>query len=223
MSNQFLTRRGFLSGSAVFGIASLATPGTEALELAQTAPPEKEEWLNPPKQWRRDGSTLICTADPKTDFWRKTFYGYITDNGHFLHRTVTGDFTASVKFNGNYHDLYDQAGLMVRLDESNWMKCGVEFVDGKPHMSAVFTRDYSDWSTFSLGDLAGPLWLRVVRKGDSLDIFHSLDGKSFVEDRLGYLIPAPVVMVGPMLAAPEGQGFEVRFDDWRVAPGVPPS
>jgi regulation of enolase protein 1 (concanavalin A-like superfamily) len=27
------------------------------------------------------------------------------------------------------------------------------------------------------------------------------------------------VMVGPMCAAPEGKGFEVRFDDWTVKPG----
>ena len=27
--------------------------------------------------------------------------------------------------------LYDQAGLMVRLDEKNWLKCGSEFFDGK--------------------------------------------------------------------------------------------
>lgn len=179
--------------------------------------------MNPPRRRRREGSSLICTAEPKTDFWRKTFYGYITDNGHFLHRRVTGDFTTAVKFSGQYHDLYDQAGLMVRLDESNWMKCGIEFVDGHPHMSVVFTRDYSDWSTFSLPEFSGALWLRVVRKGDSLDIFHSLDGEKFVEDRLGYMIPAPTVLAGPMLAAPEGQGFEVRFDNWTVKPGAPQS
>jgi uncharacterized protein len=134
---------------------------------------------------------------------------------------VSGDFSTSVKFEGEYHDLYDQAGLMVRLDDLNWMKCGVEFVDGKPHMSVVFTRDFSDWSTYSLGDFSGPMWLRVERKKDSLDIFHSLDGKNFLEDRMGYFVPSPHVLVGPMLAAPEGKGFEVRFDDWTVGPPTP--
>lgn len=227
MSHLKLTRRDLLSGAAALGIAGampeLAAGRSPAVNLGlqQTLAPDKDEWMNEPRHWKKKGSTLICTADPKTDFWRKTFYGYITDNGHFYHRRVSGDFSTSVKFEGEYHDLYDQAGLMVRLDDNNWMKCGVEFVDGKPHMSVVFTRDFSDWSTFSLGDFTGPMWLRLERKKDSLDIFHSLNGKDFVEDRLGYFVPSPHVLVGPMLAAPEGKGFEVRFDDWTIGPPTP--
>jgi regulation of enolase protein 1 (concanavalin A-like superfamily) len=222
-----MTRRALLSGAAALGVAS-AVPGVPAADAShldagvqQTLAPDQDEWMNEPRKWKKKGTTLTATADAKTDFWRKTFYGYITDNGHFYHRRVSGDFSTSVKFEGEYHDLYDQAGLMVRLDDLNWMKCGVEFVDGKPHMSVVFTRDFSDWSTYSLGELNGPMWLRVERKKDSLDIFHSLDGKNFLEDRMGYFAPSPHVLVGPMLAAPEGKGFDVRFDDWTVGPPTP--
>lgn len=226
MRESRLSRRELLSGAAALGFAGMMphalSSANSGSAVQQTLAPDKNEWMNAPQHWKLKGTTLTCTADPKTDFWRKTFYGYITDNGHFYHRRVTGDFTTTVKFQGEYHDMYDQAGLMVRLDDDNWMKCGVEFVDGKPHMSVVFTRAFSDWSTFSLGELAGPMWLRVERKKDALDIFHSLNGKDFVEDRLGYMAPAPV-LVGPMLAAPEGNGFEVRFDDWIVAPGTPNS
>jgi len=65
-------------------------------------------------------------------------------------------------------------------------------------------------------DNTGPLWMKVVRKGESLDIFHSLNGKDFVESRMGYIIPADSLMVGLMCAAPEGKGFEVRFDEWSL-------
>lgn len=47
-----------------------------------------------------DGLSLFCIADPKTDFWRKTFYGYSTDNGHFYYRRMRGDFTTQVKVTG---------------------------------------------------------------------------------------------------------------------------
>ena len=182
-------------------------------------PSGKPEWLNAPHRWKLEGSSLLCTADPKTDFWRKTFYGYITDNGHFYYRMVRGDFTTQLKVSGQYHDLYDQAGLMVRINSENWMKCGVEFVEGKQNMSIVYTREHSSWATGRLPDQAGPLWLKVARKGPALDIFHSLDGKTFTESGVGYLGNAETVMVGPMCAAPEGKGFEVRFDDWIVQPG----
>ena len=49
--------------------------------------------MNELKRRHREGDALVVTADPKTDFGRKTWYGYITDNGHFLYRTVRGDFT----------------------------------------------------------------------------------------------------------------------------------
>jgi hypothetical protein len=173
-------------------------------------------WMNPPRHWRREGASLICTADAKTDFWRKTFYGYVTDNGHFYYRQVKGDFTTLVKIAGKYHDQYDQAGLMVRADANTWMKCGVEFVDGHQNVSVVMTRDFSDWSTSRLSENTGPLWMKVVRKGPALEIFHSLNGKDYVESRVGYLGTADPAMVGLMCAAPEGKGFESRFDDWTV-------
>jgi hypothetical protein len=212
-----ITRRDFV-GVAAATAATLVVPSVlgAADGPKATADAGTPQWLNEPKQWKRDGESLLVTADAKTDFWRKTFFPYITDNGHVFHKPVTGDFTTMVKVTGKYHDLYDQAGFMIRWDESNWMKCGVELVDGTPHMSVVVTRDFSDWSTSNLGAFQGPLWLKIDRKGAALDIFHSTNGKDFVEDRVAYLTAAPTVELGLMCAAPEGKGFDVRFDDWTV-------
>ena len=219
MNHPNVSRRDFLTNAVAGGIL---LPVSAASMWSQQSPGSTsgETWLNEPKHWRRERSTIICSADAKTDFWRKTFYGYITDNGHFLRRRVAGDFTTTIKITGQYHDLYDQAGLMVRVDETTWMKCGVEFVDGKQNVSVVITRDFSDWSTARLPEGAGALWMKVIRKGPALDIFHSLDGQHFVESRVGYLSPVESVDVGPMCAAPEGKGFEVRFDDWVLKPGA---
>jgi len=206
------SRRQFLRLAA----ASAAVVSASDLHFLAADDATVHTWMNPPRRWRREGASLICTADPKTDFWRKTFYGYITDNGHFYYRKVKGNFTTIVKISGQYHDQYDQAGLMIRVDTNNWMKCGVEFVDGHQNISVVMTRDFSDWSTARLSEGAGPLWMKVVRKGPALDIFHSLNGKDYVESRVGYLGTADLVMVGLMCAAPEGKGFEARFDDWTV-------
>jgi regulation of enolase protein 1 (concanavalin A-like superfamily) len=215
-----ITRRDFV-GVAAATAATMVVPSlVVAAANAPTAAADAggPKWLNEPKQWKRDGDSLLVTPDAKTDFWRKTFFPYITDNGHFFHKPVSGDFTTTVKVTGKYHDLYDQAGFMIRWDESNWMKCGVEFVEGTPHMSVVVTRDFSDWSTANLGAFSGPLWLKIDRKGGALDIFHSTNGKDFIEDRVAYLTAAPTVELGLMCAAPEGKGFDVRFDDWTVQP-----
>src|SRR5262245_7888603 len=102
------------------------------------------QWYNEPPHWLVDDETIVVRSARKTDFWRKTHYGFIRDSGHFYYQEVQGDFKAEVKVLGEYAALYDQAGLMVRLDEANWVKCGIEFVEGVQHASVVVTRDYSD-------------------------------------------------------------------------------
>jgi regulation of enolase protein 1 (concanavalin A-like superfamily) len=174
------------------------------------------KWMNEPASRNRYGDKLVVRSRAKTDFWRKTFYGYITDNGHFFYLPVNGDFVFQARVNGQYAALYDQAGLMVRLDAENWMKCGTEFFDSRRHASVVFTRDFSDWSTMPDLSEAAPIWWRAVRKKDSIETLCSLDGKTFTSVRQGYFLPEVQVNVGIMCAAPEGLGFEAIFEDLKL-------
>jgi len=173
-------------------------------------------WMNEPASYQRLGETMVVHSRPKTDFWRKTFYGYITDNGHLSYLETTGDFTFQARVNGQYAALYDQAGLMVRLDAENWMKCGTEFFDGRRHADVVFTRDFSDWSTMpDLSDTTA-IWWRAVRKKDSIETLCSLAVQKFTSVRQGYFVPGVKVRVGIMCAAPEGPGFEATFSDLKL-------
>lgn len=169
------------------------------------------QWLNEPAAWRIEGETLTITAGPQTDFWRKTHDGGIRDNGHFYGREMAGDFSAQVKITGQYADLYDQAGLMVRLDTANWLKCGVEYVKGTQHVSAVVTRDWSDWSVLPLNN-PPEIWLRIVRQAATVETYFSVDGISYTMFRQAFLPEQSTVQVGPMIAAPIGHGFTARFE-----------
>jgi uncharacterized protein len=161
----------------------------ESPALQETELLARMSWMNGARILL-SGTRLLVHSRPKTDFWRKTFYGNVTDNGHFFHLSAAGDFTFLARVNGQYAALNDQAGLMVRLDAENWMKCGPEFFDGRRHASVVFTRDFSDWS--------------------------SLDGKNFTSVRQGYFPPGIKAEVGVMCAAPEGPGFDAVFDSIRL-------
>jgi Protein of unknown function (DUF1349) len=68
------------------------------------------KWMNEPASYKRVGETMVVHSRAKTDFWKKTFYGYITDSGHFFHLETAGDFMFQAKVNGKYAALYDQAG-----------------------------------------------------------------------------------------------------------------
>jgi regulation of enolase protein 1 (concanavalin A-like superfamily) len=73
-------------------------------------------WLNAPKTWRLDDGRLLVLTDGATDFWRGTHYNFTHDSGHFFGCDVAGDFTMQLRVRANYDALYDQAGIMVRLD-----------------------------------------------------------------------------------------------------------
>jgi regulation of enolase protein 1 (concanavalin A-like superfamily) len=173
------------------------------------------KWLGEPAKWSLENNKLSIQADAKTDFWQITHYGYTTDNGHFYYDEVEGDFETLVKITGSYKDLYDQAGLMIRIDSANWIKSGVEFVNGGLNISAVFTRVFSDWSVIDIKTNT-IVWLKLIRKGDSVELSYSLNGTDFQLQRLGYFPPKVKAKIGVMAAAPEGKGFEVLFENFEV-------
>lgn len=174
------------------------------------------EWYNEPANWTVKENTIQVTSAAKTDFWRETHYGFIRDNGHFFYQPITGDFIVEVKVTGMYRDLYDQAGIMLRLDESNWLKCGIEFVEGVQQVSAVVTRNYSDWSVVPIPQNPASLWVRVTRRGTAVEVQYSLNGEEYTMLRLAYLTPIETVKVGVMCASPEGNGFPMTFEGFKI-------
>ena len=174
------------------------------------------KWQNKPLVWSTQSDTIKIASDQKTDFWRQTHYGFIRDNGHFYYKDVKGDFIAEVKVSGQYKELYDQAGLMVRLDEANWLKCGIEFIEGVQQVSAVVTRDYSDWSVAPLSHNPSSVWMRVTRRGPALEVHYSLEGEKYTMLRMAYLTSVETLSVGVMCASPDGNGFSTTFEGFKV-------
>lgn len=173
-------------------------------------------WYNEPPQWSdRDGVIGVRTG-LKTDFWRRTFYGYVTDNGHFYSREVRGDFTAEVVVSAAHSALFDQAGLMVRADERSWLKTGLEVTSGAVQLSTVLTRDDSDLSVVPVPDFRGELALRLTRFGSALCVHRGAGDGSWHLVRLGYLDLPETVRVGVMCCSPERAGLDVTFRGFRV-------
>jgi regulation of enolase protein 1 (concanavalin A-like superfamily) len=172
--------------------------------------------LNEPPEWSDEDGVLRLRTARDTDFWRTTHYGFVRDTGHFRHTTVEGNFLARVTIEGRYRDPYDQAGLMVRLDAGTWMKCGIEYVDGRQLASAVITRGLSDWSVAPLDPAPPALCLEVRREREAVLVSYG-EGAPDRLLRLGALTDAPALQVGVMAASPEGGGFEVLLRDFSVA------
>jgi regulation of enolase protein 1 (concanavalin A-like superfamily) len=173
-------------------------------------------WLNEPSTWRLDSDGLFVVTDHKTDFWRDTYYDFIRDSGHFFGLKIAGDFTAELRIQGDYEQQYDQAGMMVRVDEERWVKAGIEVSDGAARIGSVLTIGRSDWATAAYNRDPRDLWLRATVKDGVLRLQVSADRISWPLLRLAPFPSAPFYFVGPMCCTPERAGLQVRFSDFRA-------
>ena len=177
---------------------------------------EKMNWFNQPKSWEIKDHTLIMFPKPKSDFWRKTHYGFTFDNGSFYFTKCKQDFEVTVKITGEYQTQYDQMGIMIRIDEKIWVKTGIEYVNNQINISAVVTHDTSDWSMIKLNSSPQSVWIKVIRESDTLEIYYSLDNKSYQMMRLAYFPENKSCMVGLMAASPKGNGFKAVFEEFAL-------
>lgn len=177
---------------------------------------EKMNWFNEPERWEIKKNSLIMQVTPKTDYWRVSHYGFTVDDAPFYYSNHGGEFEVKVKLTGAYKSRFDQMGLMIRIDHRNYIKTGVEYVDGKLNVSTVVTRDKSDWSVLPLEKVPPFIWIKAVRRLDAIEVFYSLDDKTYTMSRNAPLDDNTPVMVGLMAASPDGNGFEAKFENFKV-------
>lgn len=178
---------------------------------------DKMQWFNEPLEWEiPNPTTFIMHAPAKTDYWRITHYGFTVDDAPFYYTTYGGEFETKVKITGDYKTTFDQMGLMLRIDHKNWIKTGVEFVDGKFNVSTVVTHNTSDWSVVELGKGPEFIWIKAVRRLDAVEVFYSLDDREYKMIRTCYLEDNCPVQVGIMAASPDGDGFKAIFEHFEV-------
>lgn len=176
-------------------------------------------WLNEPPDVRVDGRDLIVRTAGNSDFWRTTGYGFERDTGHALLTPFPGGSAVEVSFVAALDELYDQAGVMIRVDPRTWLKAGVEMTDGVPHLSAVMTDGLSDWSLAPVPDWAGrTVTVRVSRSGDALTVRARAGREPWRTVRLAPLAPGAPAMAGPFCCSPQRAGLAVRFTRFAVGP-----
>lgn len=177
---------------------------------------EKMQWFNEPENWTIENGILVMDVTPQSDYWRVSHYGFTVDDAPFLYTLRGGEFEVKVKISGKYKERFDQAGLMLRIDKENYVKAGIEFVDGKYNLSAVVTHGTSDWSVIKLDEPIDFVWIKAVRRLDAVEIFYSFDDKEYTMMRNCWMQDNTPIMVGMMAACPDGNGFEATFEEFKI-------
>lgn len=177
---------------------------------------DRMQWFNEPENWSVENNVLTMDVTPQSDYWRISHYGFTVDDAPFLYTVRGGEFEVKVKISGEYKVRFDQAGLMLRIDKENYIKTGIEFVDGKYNLSTVVTHKTSDWSVIELEKPVEYVWIKAVRRLDAVEIFYSFDDKEYTMMRNCWLQDNTPVMVGMMAACPDGNGFKATFEGFKI-------
>ena len=159
---------------------------------------DKMQWFNEPEKWEVKDGVLSMSVTPQSDYWRISHYGFTVDDAPFLYTTYGGEIEVKVKISGDYTARFDQSGLMLRIDHENYIKAGIEYVDGKYNLSTVVTHKTSDWSVITLDKPVPFVWIKAVRRLDAVEIFYSFDDKNYTMMRNAWLQDNCPVMVGMM-------------------------
>ena len=177
---------------------------------------DKMQWFNEPTKWEIKNNSLTMNVTPQSDYWRVSHYGFTVDDAPFLYTMRGGEFEVKVKVTGDYTARFDQAGLMLRIDHDNYIKAGIEFVDGKYNLSTVVTHHTSDWSIIALDRPVPFVWIKAVRRLDAIEVFYSFDDVTYTLMRNAWMPDNHPIMVGVMAACPDGNGFKARFDNFSI-------
>ena len=181
--------------------------------------PAGAQWLNEP-EWRVDGEVLEMHAREGSDLWQLTSYGFARDTGHALLHPLEPGQACEVDVLADMSEQFDQAGLLVRVDETHWLKAGLELADGRLGASAVLHR-----RTLGLVDQPGG---RVGRArgcacasagdADSLTVRARAEGGEWRLVRLVPFTASGWVGVGPYCCSPSRAGYVARFRDLADGP-----
>ena len=187
-------------------------------------------WRNEPSQFALvEGEGLKVSTNPKTDYWLKTYMKLPANraSGHCLMRPVSNNmqWCAEVTFSLKHDIQFDQAGIMVFSNDSNWLKAGIEIENGRPNMSCVATRGESDWNYLDWPSTEG---VKIRVTGTMYQTVCDCQVEYFSEE-LGvwcFLRDAPIgigsdgVSVGVMCCSPKqekDQGMEVVFKSFSLS------
>lgn len=175
-------------------------------------------WHEEPTQWiiDKDKNVLQVYSDANTDFWQRTHYGFQRDSGHFLYLKADQSFTLTTKVTSYARHQYDQAGLMVRLSSSCWLKASVEYeLEADSRLGVVVTnRQYSDWSTQDISSAIKTVWIKVKVTGTDCIVESSFDGIKWQQIRVAHLSskdPNDSMLCGLYACSPKESGYRADF------------
>jgi len=175
-------------------------------------------WLNEPAALESIADDLVVTTADQSDFWNRTGYGFVHDNGHALLKDFPANTAMEVAFSADWTHEFDQAGLFLHANSEHWVKAGVEFADGVLGLGAVVTDGMSDWSVGHVPEWMNTrIRIRVSRTQDAITVRARADDEPWRLVRLAPIDPNLTWSAGPLAASPSRAALQVTFHAWETS------
>lgn len=173
-------------------------------------------WTQEPKSYDIDSNQLTVVTNPHTDMWQNTYYHFVNKNAPIF-KTMTDwqffSFTVKTDFDSKHR--FDQCGVVVYLDDENWIKGSIEYENNElQHLGSVVTNNgFSDWATTNVDPSLKSMWYRISRREDDFRVENSTDGKHFEQMRICHLMnTTKSVAFGIYACSPEESSFTSHFE-----------
>lgn len=170
------------------------------------------KWINRPQEFDVNDSKVSFHVLPKTDFWQVTHYGFSRTDGNCLTFESEDDLEFKVRVKMNYSNEFDQAGIIVYIDENNFAKLCIENQLNCSNKlgSVVVKNKRSDWATQNISDLDF-IYYKLSKRGINYLFEYSLDDKEYIQVRLFDIESNIKPSIGVFGASPLGDGFKAEF------------
>ncbi len=178
-------------------------------------------WHNPPKGFKTGLDKVNIRTDPHTDFWQRSYYGFRNANAPAYLFETTENFTFSCRCSFDYTTRFDQAGIIIFLDDENWFKASIEYEDRVVNrLGSVCTNfGYSDWATTDISPIQ-KVWYRLSRRGPDFLVESSEDGQHYTQMRIFHLHQLGDTSLEMAAANPPNDTLNsVKFGVYACSPG----
>ncbi|MCH7231847.1 DUF1349 domain-containing protein [Glycomyces sp. L485] len=145
--------------------------------------------------------------ETRTTFRRRAGDEHQRDHAYLYGLKLEGDGEVAMRFRPEHRHQHAEASLTIRVDETNWVKTGAEYLGGQHLVSTVTTRDHTDWSLSPVDSASDEIWLRLIRNGGTVTVAHADDGVDYTTIASTYLPGGTPALAGIASARPVAEGF----------------
>ena len=182
--------------------------------------PKNLYWIRDPKEYVIEEDRVEIVTNPQTDLWQRTYYHFRNDNAPVLQMDIEEkyfSFIVKAKFETKHR--FDQCGIVIYLDEDNWLKASIEYEnESYQHLGSVVTNNgYSDWATTEISASIKEMWYRLSRREDDYCIECSEDGIYYKQMRICHLFKGNnKIRFGIYACSPENSSFKATFTNMEI-------